>query len=811
MRGHAAKGRARPDVLILCALGRVWLGFWILLFLGGVLVCANVRGALATSGPLKAVLGGSSNEPAATNVASAAEQAEAALRKVEARLAEARQNLAAASSAGASAVPAGISTQQIWTRRARLQRLVRVYEQQLSAAEELQAARDRKAVAVREAQTWARFAEPPPYSIHLTDRLREEIQTERLKQAKGDSASGSLNQLTDELRKSLTHAEENIRQLNERQEKAKDPAVSAQLAWQRDFEQLQSQLAAAGIATLETERSVQREELAASGSRLELLRRQLVIADAGVKFTQADLDQATAQLDRERELLEKDLDQALTRRNASLGSLREARDELDSARKGPDAVSVTVSRLEETVALGEAQLETADAVVRGLRLMLESGNSERTMWELRFASWQSRSTDALADSERRLQSFARRLSLWRVHEAQQLEVAAHEVELQETRLGSLDPGSDVYIIASNRLATLRQRDQMALRVVRNLERVERLTQRWGEGLQEAESNLPLTGRVENLFSGAHSFLQGFWNFEVFSAEDTITVDGQKITGKRSVTISKIVLALLILAVGYWLTGLITRMLEPVFVRRLRVEPNQAVLIRRWLRAFLIVCLVLFSMRSVRIPFTVFAFAGGALAIGLGFGMQTLLKNFVSGLIILFERPFRVGDVLDVGGQQGTMTNVGLRASVLQLWDGTETLIPNSSLLENNLTNWTYSDRKVRFSVAVGVAYGSDPRRVIQLMSEVAERHGLVEKEPKPLVLFTQFGESTLNFELRFWVDVSKANSGQVASDLRLMIASSFEEHRIVIAFPQRDLHVHSARPIAVEVVSGAGVPFTASK
>ena len=222
------------------------------------------------------------------------------------------------------------------------------------------------------------------------------------------------------------------------------------------------------------------------------------------------------------------------------------------------------------------------------------------------------------------------------------------------------------------------------------------------------------------------------------------MDGQKITGKRSVTIGKIVMAVLILVAGIWITGLLTRLVEPIIVRRLKIEANQAGLIRRWLRALLVACLVLFSLVSVKIPLTVFAFAGGALAIGLGFGMQTILKNFVSGLILLFERPFRVGDVLDVGGQKGTVTSIGLRASVLQLWDGTETLIPNSSLLENNVTNWTYSNRKVRFTVTVGVAYGSEPRRVIQLLSEVAERHGLVEKEPKPQVLFTEFGDSTLD-------------------------------------------------------------------
>jgi small-conductance mechanosensitive channel len=241
----------------------------------------------------------------------------------------------------------------------------------------------------------------------------------------------------------------------------------------------------------------------------------------------------------------------------------------------------------------------------------------------------------------------------------------------------------------------------------------------------------------------------------------------------------------------------------MIIRRLKIEANQAKLIRRWLRALMVVCLVMFSLVSVKIPLTVFAFAGGALAIGLGFGMQTMLKNFVSGLILLFERPFRVGDVLEVGGQRGTVTEIGLRASVLQLWDGTETLIPNSSLLENNVSNWTYTNRKVRFTITVGVAYGSDTRRVVQLLGDVAERHGVVEKDPAPQVLFTDFGESTLTFELRYWVDVIKGNAAAVGSDLRQMISGSFVEHGVVIAFPQRDLRLTAVNPIPVTVVPTA--------
>jgi small-conductance mechanosensitive channel len=394
------------------------------------------------------------------------------------------------------------------------------------------------------------------------------------------------------------------------------------------------------------------------------------------------------------------------------------------------------------------------------------------------------------------------LDLWRDRERQQFDLSSSQVQIQQTRVNSLAPDSDLLPLAREQLAALGERDRSLLRFVRAIEHMERLTQRWEDGLCAAEGRLPFGGRVQDLFSDARSFFQKLWTFELFTAEDTITVDGQKTTGKRSITIGKIVLAVFILVAGIWITGLITRVLEPIIVRRLKIEANQAVLIRRWIRAAMIVGLVLFSLVSVKIPLTVFAFAGGALAIGLGFGTQTMLKNFVSGLILLFERPFRVGDVLDVGGQRGTVTSIGLRASVLQLWDGTETLIPNSSLLENNVTNWTYSNRKVRFTVTVGVAYGSDPRRVIQVLEEVAERHGLVEKEPKPQVFFTEFGDSTLTFELRFWVDVAKANAAQVSSDLRLMIAGSFAEHGIVIDFPQRDIHLHSARPLQVQVVSG---------
>jgi len=727
-----------------------------------------------------------------------------AVQPIQRRLAEARTNLALAEAVSDTAMtnaPGRVSLQDVATRRALLSRLVRLLEQQLSNTAELETTKSRRAELDRKAQAWTRFAESPPYSILLPDRLREELQTEQLRSASGEAAVSTIDQLISDNRSELTHTEERIRQVNEQLEGVKDSTAAARLSWQRELERLRSQVAAAGLGVLDSERQLRQAALEESSIRVGWLQRQLVIADAGAKFTEADLGKVTARIESARLQLEREFAEAEARLAVTLQDVDAARKELGLTQDRKEASPAATARATEALAAREAQLQTVQESLRILRFMLESESVERAMWELRFAAYDSRSVETLSDSERRLKSFTRRLNLWKDYQQQQIEISPIQIELQETRIKTLALESDLLPLANEHLAALREHDQLVQRLLRRIDHVQRLSQRWAEGVRVAEGRLHLLGRLRNMLSDAGSFAQKLWALELFTAEDTITVEGQKITGKRSITLGKIFSAFLILGLGIWLTGLISRVAEPIIIRRLKIEANQANLIRRWLRAFMVVCLVMFSLVSVKIPLTIFAFAGGALAIGLGFGMQNLLKNFVSGLILLFERPFRVGDVLEVGGNRGTVTEIGLRASVLQLWDGTETLIPNSSLLENNVSNWTYSSRKVRFTVTVGTAYGSDTRRVIQLLGEVAERHGVVEKEPKPQAFFTDFGQSALNFELRYWVDVIKGNAAQVGSDLRQMIAGSFEENNIVIAFPQRDIHLDTARPLAVQIVT----------
>ena len=213
-----------------------------------------------------------------------------------------------------------------------------------------------------------------------------------------------------------------------------------------------------------------------------------------------------------------------------------------------------------------------------------------------------------------------------------------------------------------------------------------------------------------------------------------------------------------------------------------------------------VFLVIGTLAFLKIPLTVFAFFGGALAIGLGFGMQTLIKNFISGIIVLAERKVRVGDILDVDGIVGTVVEVNTRSSIIRSADDVETMIPNSVFLENRVTNWTLSTAKMRRNLTLGVAYGTDPRQVMEILTESAGRHGKICKEPAPFAVFDDFGDNALIFSLYFWVDMhGSGNAMVVASDLRLMIEKRFTEAGIGIPFPQRDMHLTTDKPIQVEI------------
>jgi small-conductance mechanosensitive channel len=200
--------------------------------------------------------------------------------------------------------------------------------------------------------------------------------------------------------------------------------------------------------------------------------------------------------------------------------------------------------------------------------------------------------------------------------------------------------------------------------------------------------------------------------------------------------------------------------------------------------------IVVAVAAAGIDLSSIALLAGALGVGIGFGLQNIVSNFVSGLILIFERPIQVGDSVQLDTLKGTVKNIGIRASTVRTFEGAEVLLPNADLLAGHLVNWTLSDRLRRLDILVGVAYGTDPHQTKEILLEVAKAIPDCLKSPVPYVLFQGFGDSSLDFELRFWTS-NFDNWLTIKSDATFDVHDALQKAGIEIPFPQRDLHVRS--------------------
>ncbi len=188
----------------------------------------------------------------------------------------------------------------------------------------------------------------------------------------------------------------------------------------------------------------------------------------------------------------------------------------------------------------------------------------------------------------------------------------------------------------------------------------------------------------------------------------------------------------------------------------------------------------------------------ALGVGIGFGLQEIVANFICGLILLFERPIRIGDVVTVGNTDGVVTGIRIRSTTIRNWDRQELLVPNKEFVTGRLLNWTLSDPVTRIVIPVGIAYGSDVARAIQLVQEAADEHERVLDEPATLVTFDSFGDNSLTIVLRCFIG-SMDYWRQTISELHQAINKKFNDAGIVVAFPQRDIHLDTSKPLDVRI------------
>ena len=255
-----------------------------------------------------------------------------------------------------------------------------------------------------------------------------------------------------------------------------------------------------------------------------------------------------------------------------------------------------------------------------------------------------------------------------------------------------------------------------------------------------------------------------------------------------------------------LVGIILiKWLARLIVRKLMDRGANADVVHLIKRIFYIVAILILAITTLdflNVPITAFAFLSGAVAIGFGFGAQNIINNFISGWILMWERPIKIGDFLEVENAKGKVEAINTRSTRIRRIDGVHMLIPNSKLLENTVVNWTLLDGLTRTMVRVGVAYGSPCKQVHDLILKAVDEQEAVLKDPASLVLFEDFGDSALIFEAYFWIDTSKDKDLRIVrSNIRFRIDELFEQHNIVIAFPQRDIHVDGKLQLIRDVSS----------
>jgi len=258
-------------------------------------------------------------------------------------------------------------------------------------------------------------------------------------------------------------------------------------------------------------------------------------------------------------------------------------------------------------------------------------------------------------------------------------------------------------------------------------------------------------------------------------------------GSSTFTFGAILGFIVILSVSFILTSIISFVFDGGALKVIKLPKGVPAAISLVIRYFIIAFGFILALSSLGIDLSKFNLMAGALGLGIGFGLQTIISNFVSGLILVFERPILVGDTVEVNNLLGTVSNIGVRASNIRTFDGAEVVVPNNNLIANDLINWTLSDNVKRVEILIGTTYGSDPNKILEVLVEAANECDYTLKNPPPNALFSEFGDSSLNFKLRFWVHYEKGL--QAKSDVSIGVYNKFEELGIEIPFPQQDVYI----------------------
>ncbi len=745
----------------------------------------------------KAAEGDASAKPAAP------ETPEEARKRLEKWLQEARDTMARLDSPTAiTSIPQGITPGDLEERRRDLEQMVLIATRSIKNFNATADARKALERSRAEDASWTGFAEKPPYSILMIDELLNERDAIKANLASAESSLANYDRLLASLMAETKAAEDAVSAMIVAVQNA-DDATREAAKWRLEAARAESRLLAARVGLIQGSHDGLKDRIAAATTDLALIERKVKLAKANSHFDDSDLAKLEKIAAERKKATQKEIDAVSKRLKSAMAARNQAQAALNAlAPSGSTAEAAQADALE----LAKYKLEVVEGRIDGLQLLIEGLESLIQLENINYRAYQERKAflDATkpADRQKALEALGLlldRLRAWETVTDNDIAGVSADLSKLESRAATITSDDPRFDLLNEQRAIKSENLAMFQRVSQSVVSLRKPVKRWVVEFTPKPETAGFGSRLVTLGSKVWSTVKKIWSFEVMTFEDKVEVEGQTITGKIPVTLGMLLRALLFFVIGYWIASRIANRIQAGLVSRGHIMEAPARTLRNWLMIVVGVFLAIGTLSFLKIPLTVFAFFGGALAIGLGFGMQTLIKNFISGIIVLIERKVRVGDMLDVDGVIGTVVEVNTRSSIIRGPDDVETMIPNSVFLENRVTNWTLSSSKVRRALRVGVSYGTSPQEVMDILTDSAARHGLICKDPAPFAIFEDFGDSALMFCLFFWVELGGGtNANIVASDLRLMIEKRFTEAGIGVPFPQRDMHLTTDRPLQVE-------------
>jgi small-conductance mechanosensitive channel len=525
-------------------------------------------------------------------------------------------------------------------------------------------------------------------------------------------------------------------------------------------------------------------EQALNQYKRELVQREISFLESRVTFTRKELRDQIHKLEKDILPLTDALEKAKTNEEFANSRWLNAKEALvEKALSQSEA-----DKAEKDVIKWKAWYDTYRLEVELLGEHIENLNKIKKIWEYRFALFNKAASVDLAGWTKEIDSTYEELEREKRLLAVRQTDCNNEIITLEKELESAQITSKPTRFIEERLEALKPRLTLFKLGLKTIQSTQKEIQKLQNEIARREKDKSLKERISNLWTISHQV----WQYEITSVED------------QPITVGKIIMALALLILGLLFSNRVTAQIGKQLVKRVGLTEAAAFAIQQILYYLVLVLLVLFVLSMVRIPLTFFTFVGGALAIGVGFGSQNIVNNFLSGLILMVERPIKIGDIVEAEGVQGTVEWVGARSTIIKTFGNLRLVVPNSTLLQNKVINWSLTDDIVRREIVAGVIYGSPVRTVEKLLKQAAEEHSLVEKYPKPLVLFEDFGDNSLVFTLIIWISMARTGRAQiyirqVESDIRFRIDELFRENHIVIAFPQRDVHLDTLKPLEVRI------------